>query len=76
MREDNIAYGVAKTKKKKRIESNPMNINEVIKGLRNIIWETGDEEVTLKINNRYYDITEIYYDSYLEEIIIEHKTEP
>lgn len=53
-----------------------MNINEVIKGLRNIIWETGDEEVTLKINNRYYDITEIYYDSYLEEIIIEHKTEP
>lgn len=50
-----------------------MNINEVIDELKSIIWEDGNEEVTLKINNHYYDITDIYYDGYMSEIIIEHK---
>ena len=51
-----------------------MNLNETIKQLKNVVWKTLDEEVTLKINNNYYDITDIYYDAILEEVIIEHKT--
>lgn len=51
-----------------------MMIEELIKELEAIFQDTGGNiEATIKVNNHYYDITEIYYDSYIDDIIIEHK---
>lgn len=52
-----------------------MLIEDVIKELEILMKEIGTMPVTLKINNHYCNITDVYYDGYLEEIIIEHKTE-
>lgn len=46
-----------------------MDLKDVLVELKNI----PNGEVTLKINNHYYDVTEIYYDGYLGEVIIEHR---
>lgn len=52
-----------------------MQIEDLIKELEGILQDTGGNiEVTVKVNNHYYDITDIYYDSYIDEVIIEHKT--
>ena len=46
-----------------------MDLNDFVEGLKDM----PNGEVTLKINNHYYDVTEVYYDGYLDEIIIEHR---